>query len=93
MCLMYPLFSNSVSEMLFNVSLSNLLQYVAKYKKGSENPSSRTVLTFHVFSQRSHLVAVRQGLCCSCLTYSCKEALSRFLKVREKYQTDKKIKQ
>jgi hypothetical protein len=59
-----------------------------KFGKESENPSSRSLLTFHVFAQLSHLVAVRQGVCCSYLTCSCQDAILRFLKGREEVLTD-----
>ncbi|GFG36512.1 hypothetical protein Cfor_11846 [Coptotermes formosanus] len=39
----------------------------------SENPLLHLLLTFHVFAQLSHLVALCQGACCSCLTSSCSE--------------------
>ena len=51
-----------------------------KYEKESENTSPRSSLTFRVFTQLSHLVAVRQGLCCFYLNSCCKYALFSFLK-------------
>ena len=53
-----------------------------KYEKESENPSPRSSLTFHVFAQLSHLVAMRQGVCCFYLDSCCKYALFSFLKWR-----------
>jgi hypothetical protein len=58
-----------------------------KNKNESENPSPRSVLTFRL----SHLMAVRQGVCCSCLTSSCKYALFSFLERRGKDQTGKTL--
>jgi len=58
-----------------------------KNKNESENSSPRSVLNFRL----SHLVAVRQGVCCSYLTSSCKYALFSFLKRRGKDQTVKKL--
>jgi hypothetical protein len=49
-----------------------------KYKKESENPSPCSFLTYHSFAQLSHLVAVRQGMCCFYLTSACKYALFSF---------------
>lgn len=62
-----------------------------KYEKISENPSPHALLTFHVFTHLSHLVAVRRGVCCCYLTSSCKYTLFGFLKGREKYWTVKKL--
>ena len=53
-----------------------------KYEEESENPSPRSLLTFHGFAQLSHLVAVTQGVCCFNLTSFCKYALFSFLKWR-----------
>jgi hypothetical protein len=53
-----------------------------KYENESENPSPRSLFTFHGFAQLSLLVAVCQGVCCSSLTSSCKYALFSFLKWR-----------
>jgi len=53
----------------------------------SENPSPRSVLTFEL----SNFVAVRQGVICSYLTFSCKYALFSFLKRRGRDQTGKKL--
>jgi len=47
-----------------------------------ENPSPRSLLTFHSFAQLSHLVAVRQGVCCFYLASSFKYTLFSFLKWR-----------
>ena len=42
------------------------------YETVSHNPSLHSLLTFHVVAQLSHLVAVRQGVCCCYLTSSFK---------------------
>jgi len=88
---MYPLFNDSVGDVLFTSVARTLLQYIAKIRKESNNPSPRFLLTFHLFAQLSHLVAMRQGVCCYYLTSSFKYALFSFLKMREKDQTGKKL--
>jgi hypothetical protein len=60
---------------------------VPKCKNESENPSPRSLFTFQVFALLSHLVAMRQGVCCFYLTSSWKYALFSFSKWREKDQT------
>jgi hypothetical protein len=56
----------------FYVSLSSLLQYIAKIRKGIWKSFATLLVTFHVFAQLLHLVAVRQGLCCFYLNSCCK---------------------
>jgi len=62
-----------------------------KYEMVAENPSPRSLLTFHIVAQLSHLVAGRQAVCCCCLTSSCKYALFSFLKGKEKCLTVKRL--
>jgi hypothetical protein len=64
---------------------------MAKIRKESDNPSLRSLLTFHVFATLSRLVAMRQGVCCYYPTSSFNYASFSFLKMREKDQTGKKL--
>ena len=89
MCWTYPVFNDSVSEVLFRQPFITYCRILPKFEKESENPSSRSLLTFHVFAQLSHLLAVRQGFCCSYLTCSCKERKnSDWLKLTNKLRTE-----
>jgi hypothetical protein len=90
---LYPLFHDGVDDVLFTPVSRTLLQYIAKIRKEYDNHSPRSLLTFRVFAQLSHLVAMRQGVCCYYLTTSLKYALFSFLKMRQKDQTGKKIDQ
>jgi hypothetical protein len=51
-----------------------------KYENESENHSLRSLLTFHVFAQLSHLVAMRQAMNFYYLTSSCTYGIFSLLK-------------
>ena len=53
-CWLYPVFNDSVGEVLFTPVWHTLLQYIAEIRKGIWNPSPRFSLTLHVF-RSSHI--------------------------------------
>jgi hypothetical protein len=91
MCWMYPLFNESVGEVHFTSVLCTLLQYIAKIRKGIWKSFLAPPVEFIVHSQFWHLVTVRQGVCCYCLSSSFKYVLFSFLKEIEKITLIKKI--
>jgi len=73
-------FNDSVAEVLLRQYVVPCFIILPKY----ENPSPRSLLTFHVFAQLSHLAAVHQGLCFFLSDLFCKQALLSFLKWKKK---------